>query len=190
MIDIRLEMPYQNICRHRDTDFSRAENCSGKQTEKSENTHTQWFQTLQVNSPSGCNCSPECCCLLRRSWQGCGCSLIACLNKGLESGAAGSLEAERSIIWARDFLEGFITLRIWFTPGAVLCSFWLAEVVMWEGVWVRGEVCSDNKSGLCFLFVLNKSCNVIFFSGYLCVEGEGCYAVIRDALLFVEGLWD
>lgn len=53
-------------------------------------THTQWFQTLQVNSPSGCNCSPECCCLLRRSWQGCGCSLIACLNKGLESGAAVS----------------------------------------------------------------------------------------------------
>lgn len=40
MIDIRLEMPYQNIFRHRDTDFSRAENSSGKQTEKSENTHT------------------------------------------------------------------------------------------------------------------------------------------------------
>lgn len=45
-----------------------------------------------------------------------------------------------------------------------------------------------NKLGLCFLFVLNSSCNIIFFSGYLCVEGEGCYAVICDALLFVEGL--
>lgn len=99
---------------------------------------------------------------------------------------------EQQVLWklgeARDFLEGFSALRIWFTPVAVVCSFWVVELVMWEGVSVHGEVCSYNKSGLCFLFVLNISCNVIFFSGYLCVEGEGCYAVICDALLFVEGL--
>lgn len=32
------------------------------------------------------------CCLLKKSWQRCGCSLIACLNKGLESGAAMSCQ--------------------------------------------------------------------------------------------------
>lgn len=53
---------------------------------------------------------------------------------------------------------------------------------MWEGV------SSDNKAGLCFLFVLNTLCNVIFFSGYLCIKRKGCYAVFCDALLFVERL--
>lgn len=74
-------------CRHKDTNFCRAENSSGNHAEKSENT--QWFQTLQVNSLSGCNCSPEV--LLAKEEQArVWLLLIACLNKGLESRAAVS----------------------------------------------------------------------------------------------------
>lgn len=56
------------------------------------------------------------------------------------------------------------------------------------GVSVHRKVSSDDKSGLCFLFVLNAFVMLFLFSGYLRIEGKGCYAVICDALLFVERL--
>lgn len=43
---------------------------------------------------------------------------------------------------------------------------------MWEEVSVHGEVCSYNKSGLCFLFVLTSSCNVIFFQVIFVSKGK------------------
>lgn len=47
---------------------------------------------------------------------------------------------------------------------------------------------SDDELGQCFLFILNVLCDVVSFSGYLCIEGEGCSAVFWDGLLFVERL--
>lgn len=52
----------------------------------------------------------------------------------------GGALSEQGTSW-----KAFSTLRIWFTPVAVVCSFWLAELMMWEGVSVHGEVFSCNK---------------------------------------------